>query len=111
MSRRIWAIVVFVVTTALFLAGPVLVVLAGEPVGVNELILPAVYAFAVVGLLIALHRPGNTVAWICLGVALAFGLENALWGVFFYGLAHPGTVARPEVWAVAGASFTMPASS
>jgi hypothetical protein len=108
-SRKTWAIVVFGMTTALFLAGPVLVVLAGEPVGVNELILPAVYAFGVVGLLIALHRSGNTIAWICLSVALGFGLESALWGVYFYGISHPGTVARPEAWAVVGNSFTMPA--
>lgn len=108
MSRKTWAIAIFVLTTILFLAGPLLVVLAGEPLGANELILPTLFAFPVVGLLIATHRPDNTVAWICLTVGLAFGLDATLWGVYFYGEANPGTVASPGAWATAGDAFAMP---
>jgi hypothetical protein len=56
-----------------------------------------VTAFTVVGVIIAFHRPGNPVAWIC----LAFSGVWALWiffdGLLLYESAHPGTLFRPDL--------------
>jgi hypothetical protein len=109
MSRKTWAISIFVLTSVLYVAGPLLVLLAGETWGAGELMLPNFYAFAVVGLLIALHRSDNSVAWICLLAALGVGLETALWGVYFYGEANPGRVVSPGAWAAVGTAFVIPA--
>ena len=108
MSRRFWAISIFVVTTLLYAAGPLLLLLADRSWGTSEFLLPAFYAFSLVGILIATRRPDNTVAWICLASGLALGLESALWGVYYFGLANPEVVALPVMWAVAGSVFPIP---
>lgn len=108
MSRKFWAISTFVVTTLLYAAGPVLLLLAGGSWGTSEFLLPAFYAFSLVGILIATRRPDNAVAWMCLSVGLALGLESALWGVYYFGLANPEVVPLPEMWAVAGSAFAVP---
>jgi hypothetical protein len=58
-----------------------------------------VAAFTVVGVIIAFNRPGNAVAWICLG----FGAVWSVWmfadGLLTYEAANPGTLTRPDLLA------------
>lgn len=72
------------------------------PDSVTTVLAPALYGYPVAGFLIAYRRPGNRVAWVCLAVGFSYALEELLWGVAQYGLAHPGTVPRPELWAAFG---------
>jgi hypothetical protein len=51
MDAKSCAFAVFSVTTLLFTAGLILSLLAGETPGLNELLVPTLYAFAVVGFL------------------------------------------------------------
>lgn len=108
MTGRIVAIAAFGLTTALYVTGVVLTLLAGERLSLNELLIPAVYAFSVVGFLIALNRPGNAVAWVCLAVGFTWSLEAGLWGAAFYGLAHPGPIPYPQALAAVGAWLWIP---
>ncbi len=108
MNGRGIATALFVVATAMYVAGVALVALAGEPFTLNELLLPVVYAFAVVGFLIARNRPGNAIAWICLGIGLVWGLEATLTGAVVYGLARPGSVPSPEALAAIGIPLWIP---
>jgi hypothetical protein len=100
------AVLAFV--TGLNVAGPLLTVLAGEPLWPNGVAGLALYPFAVVGALIVFRRPHNLVAWVCLMVGLGVALEGALWGAALYGFARPGAVPGPEVLAVLGDAFVMP---
>lgn len=106
-GRRL-AITLFVLTTGLYLAGFVLVVLSGQLLSLNEALLPAVYAFAVVGFLIALNRPGNAIAWICSAIGFVWALEYSLSGAATYGLVNPGTVPWPEALAAVGVYLWIP---
>jgi len=54
-------------------------------------------AFTVVGVIIAFHRPGNRIAWICLGFAGVWSIWILLDGLLIYESAHPGTLARPDL--------------
>lgn len=105
---KAWAIGLFAVTTALYLAAAVLHILAGELLEPNTLLLPIVYAFSVVGVMIAVRRPGNRVAWICLAVGFAFGVDGTGWGIALYAFANPGTVSNPEVYAIVGDAMILP---
>ncbi|WP_052667282.1 hypothetical protein [Nitriliruptor alkaliphilus] len=105
---RTIALVAFAATTCLAVAGPVLTLLAGEPLWPSTAATTAMYVFVVVGALIAFRRPRNPIGWLCLVVGAAFALEGALWAVAFYGFAHPGSVPLPEVWAVLGDAIVMP---
>ena len=55
------------------------------------------FAFSIVGLLIAFHRSRSPIAWICLG----FGFVWALWLVtdsaLKYETAYPGSLSRPDL--------------
>lgn len=90
MTPKSWGIAVFGLTTGLYIAGLILVLMGGGQLWLNELLLPVVYAFAVVGFLIALKRPGNMIAWICLGGSFIWGLEVFSGGAVFYALSHSG---------------------
>lgn len=103
------ALTAFAVVSVLAVAGPVTAIVAGEQVWPNAVANVGMYPFAVVGVLIARKRPRNPIGWLCLVVGAAFALEGALWGVALYGLANPGSVASPEIWAVVGDAFVMPA--
>jgi hypothetical protein len=105
---RTAAAIAFVASTGLTVAGLWLISAAGEPLRLSVATI-GLYPFTVVGALIAMRRPRNPVAWLCLLVGVSFALEAALWGVAFYGFAHPGTVPAPAVWAVVGGAFVMPA--
>ena len=56
-----------------------------------------IVAFTVVGVIIAFHRPGNPVAWICLGFSAAWSIWILLDGLLIYESANPGTLARPDL--------------
>jgi len=103
-----WAVAAFVVVTALYGAGFALSQLAGERFSLARMVVLALFAFPVVGVLVAYRRPGNRIAWLCLGVGLAWGLEQFFWGIALYGIANPQTVSNPELWAAIGDSFWVP---
>ena len=56
-------------------------------------------AFTVVGVIIAFHRPGNPVAWICLAFSGVWSIWILLDGLLIYEAAHPGTLMRPDLTA------------
>jgi hypothetical protein len=56
-----------------------------------------IVAFTVVGVIIAVHRPGNPVAWICLGFSGAWSVWILLDGLLIYESANPGALARPDL--------------
>lgn len=105
---KVWVLAVFGVTTLLYVAAFVLNAVAGEEWGLVILALPVWYVFSVVGLIIALRRPGNRIAWICLAAGFAVGIEGAGWGLYFYGVTNPGSVPNPEAFAVLGNSMIIP---
>ncbi|MGA2928881.1 MAG: hypothetical protein ABSG43_23395, partial [Solirubrobacteraceae bacterium] len=98
-----WAL--FGVAAALMVAGQVLGVLdltaarssGWGAIGGDEATGPlfgiAYFGFAVVGVLIATRRPGNAVAWVCLGVAALALSDYFVTEYAYYGLrAHPGSL-------------------
>ncbi|HEY6628392.1 MAG TPA: hypothetical protein VI193_05390, partial [Acidimicrobiia bacterium] len=56
-----------------------------------------IVAFTVVGVIIAVHRPGNPVAWICLGFSGAWSVWILLDGLLIYESVNPGALARPDL--------------
>lgn len=108
MSGKAWAVVFFGLTTVLYVAGVVLVFLVGQPLSLNEAAMPAAYSYAVVGFLIALNRPANGIAWICLAIGSVWGLEAVLTGAAAYGLANPDSIPLVEMIAVSGAFLWYP---
>jgi hypothetical protein len=62
-------------------------------------------AFTVVGVIIAIHRPGNPVAWLCLGFAGVWSTWILLDGLLTYESAHPGTLVRPDL--IAGLAYPL----
>jgi len=108
MPGRAIAVVVFALTTLAYAGGLVLRVLAGEPFTLNEALVPVLYTFSTVGFLIALNRPGNAIAWICLGIGAVWGLETAGFGLVAFGQANPGSVPRPDVFASVVAPLWIP---
>ena len=108
MPGRAIAVAVFALTTLAYAGGLVLRVLAGEPFTLNEALVPVLYTFSTVGFLIALNRPGNAIAWICLGIGAVWGLETAGFGLVAFGQANPGSVPRPDVIAAVVAPLWIP---
>ena len=53
--------------------------------------------FTVVGVIIAFHRPGNRIAWICLGFSGVWAVWVFLEGVLAYESANPGSLSRPDL--------------
>lgn len=88
------------VITVMHVAGLALSINSGRSLTANDLIVPVWYAFALVGALIVLRGRATRVAWYCLAIGLAWALDSLFFGLYFQGVAHPGTVPRPEVWAV-----------
>lgn len=107
-NRSVWAVVCFGITTILFVIAFVTQVLVGGFLSLTTLILVTGYTFSIVGVLIALRRPDNRVAWICLVVGALLGVEGAAWGVALYGMANPGVIAAPEWFAGVGDAAVMP---
>ena len=108
MPGRAIAVAVFALTTLAYAGGLVLRFLAGEPFTLNEALLPVLYAFSIVGFLIALNRPGNGIAWLCLGIGAVWGLETAGFGVVAFGQANPGSVPGPDVIAAVVSPLWIP---
>lgn len=100
-TQRVAAGVIFLGVVSLF-ALTVVVTLAGGPAPLWEgLAFGAwLFAFALVGLLIVFRRPGNAIAWLCLGFALAWGFQIAFETILGYETLHPGSVPWPEYLAV-----------
>lgn len=53
--------------------------------------------FTVVGVLIAFHRPGNPIAWICLGFSGVWSIWIFLDRLLAYESANPGSLSRPDL--------------
>lgn len=108
MPGRAVAIAVFALTTLAYVGGLVLRYLAAEPFTLNEALVPVLFAFSVVGFLIALNRPGNGIAWICLGIGAVWAVETAGFAVVAFGLANPGSIPRPDVVAAVVSPLWIP---
>jgi hypothetical protein len=96
------ALTAFVVTAGLAVTGPVVSILAGEPLWPSSLATLGMYPVAAVGALIAVKRPRNPIGWLCMVTGAAFAFEGVAWGIALYGLAHPGSVPAPGIWAAIG---------
>jgi hypothetical protein len=107
-AERAVAVLVLAGITGLYLAGVTLTVRAGQPHWANTATGLAFYAFPAVGTLIALRRPRNRIAWLCLLVGSLLALETALWGAALYGFAHPGAIPRPDLLAVIADPLPLP---
>jgi len=53
--------------------------------------------FTAVGVIIAFHRPGNRIAWICLGFSGVWAIWIFLEGILAYESANPGSLSRPDL--------------
>lgn len=53
--------------------------------------------FTAVGVIIAFHRPGNAIAWICLTYSGIWALGTLLESFLAYESTHPGTLSRPDL--------------
>jgi hypothetical protein len=105
------ATAVFVLITAMFGVGFTLVLVSGEPLSLNELLLPVGYSFAVVGYLIAVRRPRNAIARTCLVIGSVWALEALLVGAVIYEANRPGWVPWPEALAAIGVPLWIPGVS
>jgi hypothetical protein len=65
-------------------------------------------AFTVVGVIIAFHRPGNPLAWICLGFSGVWSIWILLDGLLIYESIHPGTLPRPDLIAALAGPLWVP---
>jgi hypothetical protein len=54
-----------------------------------------ILSFTVVGVIIAFHRPGNPIAWICLAFSGVWSIWIFLDGLLAYESANPGSFSRP----------------
>jgi hypothetical protein len=55
--------------------------------------------FAVVGALVVLHRPGNSVGWLCLAFSVVWATWSAGDALLVYDAAYPGTLDDPGLLA------------
>jgi hypothetical protein len=56
-----------------------------------------ILSFTVVGVIIAFHRPGNPIAWICLAFSGVWSIWIFLDGLLAYESANPGSFSRPDL--------------
>jgi hypothetical protein len=56
-----------------------------------------ILSFTVVGVIIAFHRSGNPVAWICLAFSGVWSIWIFLDGLLAYEAANPGSMSRPDL--------------
>ena len=56
-----------------------------------------ILSFTVVGVIIAFHRPGNPIAWICLAFSGVWSIWIFLDGLLAYEAANPGSLSRPDL--------------
>ncbi|MDQ3766501.1 MAG: hypothetical protein M3346_04050 [Actinomycetota bacterium] len=99
-SRLAW--VAFGFVTFVYLAGLAFSLLnrSTDHPGVSTFdpIVVALFAFPVVGVLVASRQPWNPTGWILLAIGLAWGLYSLLNGYSLYGLVtQPGALPRPDL--------------
>jgi len=56
-----------------------------------------ILSFTVVGVIIAFHRPGNPIAWICLAFSGVWSIWIFLDGLLAYESTNPGSLSRPDL--------------
>ena len=56
-----------------------------------------ILSFTVVGVIIAFHRPGNPIAWICLAFSGVWSIWIFLDGLLAYESANPGSFSQPDL--------------
>ena len=117
-SRRLaWA--VFVLVCALFVAGMIVSVPAGDNSSDTDwgmsgavagmAFVLSTFLFAVVGVLVAARKPGNAVGWILLGIGATWGLDLVCSGYATYGLElHRGSHHLAAVAAAVDAMMWVP---
>ena len=105
---RTGAVVVFALVSAAGAAGLVLIILARLPLWPDFLVNILFYAFPVVGLLVALRRPSNRIAWLCLGIGAVWVAEGLVLAVIAYEAARPGLVPRPDLVLAVGLPLWVP---
>lgn len=66
------------------------------------------FAFAGVGVLIAFRRPGNAIAWLCLGFAFAWATNLTADTLLRFEMTSPGLIPRPDVLAVVADQVWVP---
>lgn len=66
------------------------------------------FAFAGVGVLIVFRRPGNAIAWLCLGFALVWAINLAADTSLRFEMSNPGFLPRPELLAVVADQVWVP---
>jgi signal transduction histidine kinase len=103
-ARRLrWA--GFIVVTGIYSVGLGLSAVSGSP----DLFGLATFAFPLMGLVILSRQPKNRIAWILLGIGLAWAVSVFTEGYARYGIeAHPGWLPRPDLAAVVGSSLWAP---
>jgi signal transduction histidine kinase len=115
-ARRIrWAKALFVVAVSLVVAEAVGYVLAppesadwgGTGLLVNLPFLLMLLACGVVGLVVILHRPGNSIGWILLAIGLSFSAGDALSGLSDVAISH-GWAWGPYLEAVLQGAWAPP---
>jgi len=99
-SRRITA-AVWVLVTAVSLAGAVLTVLASGDLVTSDTIsnfaaAPAAILYATLGALVV-RRAGNVIGWLLLGEGAALAIMAAASAYAVLGITHPGTLPAPEL--------------
>lgn len=63
----------------------------------SDLLAASTFSFALVGAFISFRQPRNRIAWIFLGIGLAWGADGFLSNYLTYGFDHPGSLPRPDV--------------
>ena len=100
MTPRAWTITALCLITTCYVASLTLSVVSGEFPLPGDWVTPVWYGFTLVGGLIALRRPDNRIAWICMAIGLSWGLEGVMFGLYFQDVAFPGSSDGPVLWAV-----------
>jgi hypothetical protein len=93
---RVAAVAVFAVVAGLYASGLMLTLLASEPLWPTVAIVPLL-GFPVVGMLVAMRRPDNMIAWLCLAIGLLWGMTASIDGALVHEQTFPGSIPRPDV--------------
>jgi signal transduction histidine kinase len=103
-ARRLrWA--GFIVVTGIYSVGLGLSAVSGSP----DLFGLATFAFPLMGLVILSRQPNNRIAWILLGIGLAWAVSIFTEGHARYGIeAHPGWLPRPDLAAAVASALWAP---
>jgi signal transduction histidine kinase len=107
LSRLAWA--VFVLVVALF-AGAVLMIPFEHTDSSEAFFIASVFAFPLVGGLVASRRPRNTIGWILLAIGFSWGLGELIDSYATWGApAHPGSLPGAAVLSAISGGLWVPA--